>query len=138
MARVYTLRAMALLILARLLIALVPFRIWRHRLGGTDRSRPDQDPRTARHLAAQVERAAYRLPLATKCLPRAMALSWLLRKRGAAHVLVLAVRGASARRGTSDLHAWVEVSGEILIGDLPGPWLRILELGTQAAPDMAR
>jgi hypothetical protein len=138
MARAYTLRAMTLLILARLLIALVPFRIWRHRLGGTDWSRPGHDPAKARRLAAQVERAATRLPLATKCLPRAMALSWLLRKRDTAHVLVLAVRSASARRGTSDLHAWIEVSGEILIGDLPGPWLRILELGKQAAPDTPR
>jgi hypothetical protein len=127
-------RAMTLLALARSLIALVPFRIWRSHLGGIAASQPLADLANAQRLAAQIERAAFRLPVATKCLPRAMALSWLLRKQGTNHVLVLAVRGASARRGTSDLHAWIEVGGAILIGELPGPWLRVLELGQPMSP----
>jgi hypothetical protein len=126
---------MILLVLARLLIALVPFRFWRRHLGGAAGGRPPGDPASFRRLAAQIERAAFRLPVATKCLPRAMALSWLLRKQGTNHVLVLAVRGASARRGTTDLHAWIEVGGAILIGELPGPWLRVLELGQPMSSD---
>jgi len=33
-------------------------------------------------------------------------------------------------RGTADdLHAWVEVAGKTILGDLPGPWVETLRLG---------
>ena len=85
--------------------------------------------RAARRLAGHVERAAQRLPFETKCLPRAMALSWLLRRRRLGHCVVIAVRPPELRDGDHGLHAWVEVDGETVIGDLPGPWLETLRIG---------
>ncbi|MBS0477090.1 MAG: lasso peptide biosynthesis B2 protein [Proteobacteria bacterium] len=126
-ARLLTLRAMALLVFARIVVALVPFRLWRGRIGGTAGSRPD--PRRARRLAAQVERGAWRLPIATKCLPRAIALSLMLRRGAISHRLVLAARPAQARGREDDLHAWIECEDEVVLGNLPGPWLEICALG---------
>lgn len=58
-----------------------------------------------------------------------MALSWLLQRAGSGHTVVFAVRPPGHRDGTDDLHAWVEVSDRIVLGDLPGPWLRLLDQG---------
>lgn len=85
----------------------------------------------ARQLAADVEWAARRLPVATKCLPRAMALSWMLRRRRIGHTLVIAVRPSEMRQSADAMHAWVEIEGERLIGDLPGPWIETLRLGAE-------
>jgi hypothetical protein len=43
---------------------------------------------------------------------------------------VIAVRAPEARGSDDDLHAWVEVAGETIIGDLPGPWVETLRLGS--------
>ena len=118
-----------LLLAARLLIAVVPFRIYRDWLGGRADARQPADVKAARRLAAQVERAVWRLPLVIKCLPQSMALSWLLRSAGMPHILVFAVRPPGRRDGSDDLHAWVEVTDRIVLGELPGPWLRLLDLG---------
>lgn len=123
---------MLLLCAARLAVGLVPFGWWRATLGrieGTQRAGPaSQDPAAARRLALHVERAATRLPFATKCLPRAMALAWLLRSAGLGYGLQLAVRPATQRGTIDDLHAWVECGGTIVLGELPGPWIAILTL----------
>jgi hypothetical protein len=81
-------------------------------------------------LAAHVEWAARLLPFSTKCLPRAMALSWMLRSRRIDHFVVFAVRPPKLRESGDALHAWVEIGGERIIGDLPGPWLETLRLGS--------
>lgn len=114
---------------ARLMVAIVPFKLWRHRLGGpgsVGASQPAADPEG---FAADVESAAIKLPFNTKCLPRAMALSWMLRSRGIGHCLVFAVRPAKLRGAEDQLHAWVEVSGNKILGDLPGSWVETLRLG---------
>ena len=118
---------MALLGRARLLVDWVAFERWRGSLGLA----ADADGRSAeaRRLAADVEWGARRLPFDTKCLPRAMALSWLLRRRGIGHALVLAARPADLRDSADALHAWVEVDGAVILGDLPGPWVETLRLG---------
>jgi Transglutaminase-like superfamily len=132
--RALTVRAMALLCLARLLVALVPFRLWRatlgHIAGAGDTNGADylQDYGIARRFAAHVERAAVHLPFETKCLPRAMALAWMLRAKGLGYSLKLAVRPPQARSGQDDLHAWVEAGGTLVIGNLPGPWVVTLTL----------
>ena len=128
---------MVLLGYARLLIALVPLRLWRRHLGlATGASVHagaiqigDGGASAARILARHVERAAARLPFARKCLPRAMALSMLLRRRGIAHRLVFAVRPRAHAASGDRLHAWVEQAGTLLIGDEPGPWIEVLQLG---------
>lgn len=75
----------------------------------------------ARRLARAVERAAARLPGDSRCLPQAMALHWMLRRRGLGGALVMGVKPGARRGGLDDLHAWVVREGEVLIGaaDLP-------------------
>lgn len=135
-----TLYAMALLCVARLLVKLVPFDVWCSSLGKPDprlRDHPRKGTGAAPQLARHVERGAARLPFATKCLPRAMALCWLLRRAGAAYTFKIAARPATLRGGgmpgqlpasPDALHAWVESDNVILINALPGPWLEVLVL----------
>ena len=127
---------MAMLAWARLAIATVPFERWRGSLGSErDRAGSGREPASgddvnrARRAATLIEHAARRLPFATKCLPRAMALSWMLRHRRIEHALVFAVRPAQERQSADALLAWVEIGGAKLIGDLPGPWVETLRLG---------
>lgn len=118
---------MLLLCKARLLLALVPFRRWSRTLG-LQAGRTVTEPEI-RQFVAVVERAAHRLPFETKCLPRSMALSWALRESKIAHSVVLAVRPADRRDSIDALHAWVEIDGSMVLGDLPGPWIETLRLG---------
>ena len=123
------------------MIALVPFARWRDSLGGEAQPGKEESLADGQRLARHVESAARRLPFATPCLPRAMALSWLLRKRKIPHVLVFAARPTELRNRADALHAWVEVGDTKVIGDLPGPWLEMLRLGRAeggTAPGPAR
>ncbi|HUQ14233.1 MAG TPA: lasso peptide biosynthesis B2 protein [Novosphingobium sp.] len=126
-ARAVTLEAAALLIVARGLVRWVPFGRWRHGLGrpvtpetGDDTLRLARNL-TARRLARAVERGAARLPGESKCLPRAIALHWLLVQRGLGATLVIGVTPGARRGGLDDLHAWVVREGEVLIGASAGP-----------------
>ena len=126
--RLGTMRAAGALTAARLLVTFAPFKRWSNTLGGWGSS-GGGSLAEAQRLARQVEWAAERLPFETKCLPRSMALSWILRGKGIGHSLVLAARPEELRDSTDALHAWVEVKGTRIIGDLPGPWLEMLRLG---------
>lgn len=118
---------MAELCAARLTVAAGGIARWRARLGWAGIAGPAEQI-AARRLAAHVERGAGRLPFASKCLPQAIALSRMLRRRRIAHRLVIAARPADRRGGSDDLHAWVECGDAIVIGDLAGPWLRVVEI----------
>lgn len=125
-----TARAMVRLCWAQVLVRWAPFARWRRTLGlrsASDNAGPSLD--AARRLAADVEWAAQRMPRPVKCLPQAMALSWMLRRRGIGHAAVIAVRPTSSRGSPDDLHAWIEVAGQKVIGDLPGPWIETLRRG---------
>ena len=122
-----TLEAIAALIAARGVVALMPLEHWRGRFGMAGVAAPEALAE-ARRLAAHARRAAGRLPVQTKCLPQALALSWMLRRRRIAHGLVIAVRPDTARTGQDDLHAWIELGSTIVLGDLPGPWLPLFTL----------
>ena len=126
--RLRTATAMVALCWARLVIAMLPFRWWRNTLGGNCGS-AGADVGRSRTFAAHVDWAAKLLPISTKCLPRAMALSWILRKRHIGHCLVFAVRPPGQRGADDQLHAWIEVAGERILGDLPGSWVETLRLG---------
>lgn len=123
--------AALLLCRARFLVAAVKFGTWRKSLGtpeaDREQSRPDKEE--AKRQAARIERAAQLLPFHIKCLPRAMALSWVLRDRMIRHSVVFAVRPAQFRGSLDDLHAWVEVEGEKVLGDLPGTWAELHRIG---------
>lgn len=121
---------MVLLCQARVLVACVPFRRWRLSLGSKSAPNTKMAGVEALRLARHVQRAAGLLPLPTDCLPRAMALSWMLRSKSIRHATVIAVRPAEARNATDGLHAWVEVDGVTILGELPGPWIETLRLGS--------
>lgn len=118
---------MAALIAARGVIAMAPLERWRGRFGLAGPVTPAALAEAWR-LAAHVRRGAGRLPFTAKCLPQALALSRMLRRRGIAHRLIIAARPDAARTGADDLHAWIEVDGTIVLGDLPGPWLPLFSL----------
>ena len=125
-----TAAAMAQLSLAQLLVTAIPFGRWQNRLGlGPTHADGPADLHRARRFAADVEWAAKRLPFPTKCLPRAMALSWMLRRKRIEHSVVFAVRPADSRESAEALHAWVEIDGQKILGDLSGPWIETLRLG---------
>lgn len=119
---------MVLLLVARALVGWVPFVRWQARLGLTGEAGAGQLD-LARLLAAHVESGAARTGLPLKCLPRAMALSWLLRRRAIGHRVVIAARPRADRKNAHDaLHAWVECHGETVLGKLEGPWMEVLNL----------
>ena len=127
--RLATVRSMAALSWARLLVVAVPFSWWRDRLGCKE-SVDDTVPLVeGQRLARQIEWAAERLPGEVKCLPQAMVLSWILRSNQIRHAVVFAVRPAGRRQQPDSLHAWVEIDGTTVLGNLPGPWLETLRLG---------
>lgn len=113
--------------LARLLVRHARFGSWRGRLGLAGSADPAQEL-MAQRLAHHVERAASRLPGISKCLPQAMALSWMLRRRGIAHRIALLVRPETLRGGADDLHAMVYCGNHTVLGKLPGPWIETLVL----------
>lgn len=120
-ARLATIEAMTALTVARLLVATVRFGRWRALLGAAcavDAASGDIASWRDHYYARVVERAAQHLPFETLCLPRAMALKWMLTRRGRPAHLVMAVLPDGERGGAlDDLHAWVEVGKTVLIGD---------------------
>ena len=123
-----TAQALKSLARARVEIAILPFARWRRSLGY---DRDGGDKAEARLWASHVEWAARLVPVKVMCLPQAMALSRLLRQRRIGHALIFAVRPRDMREGADALHAWVELDGEKIIGDLPGPWVETLRLGAK-------
>jgi len=120
--RALTVEAGILLATARALVAMVEFGRWRALLGRPLPAEPG-DPaldlvrnRAARRLSRAVERGARWLPGNSRCLPQALALAWMLRRRGIACTLVLGVLSGARRGALNDLHAWVVCDGEIVIG----------------------
>lgn len=124
MARHYltVIEALVLILLARILVARVRFGRWRDSLGAVvrpgdpDGTDPSPDAGTlACACAHAVERAAVRLPR-TLCLPKAMALQWMLKRRRIAARFNLGSLPGAARNGSlDDLHAWVEIRGQPLM-----------------------
>jgi hypothetical protein len=111
---------MVLLLLARVLITLVPLRRWRGTLGRVAAS-PSGSPTTIVHrrVARAVLRATSWLPGDYVCLPRAMAVQWMLRRRGQPSALVFGVLPEHATGDLHALHAWVEVGHEVIMGADP-------------------
>lgn len=128
--RLLVAEAALLLLAARLLVAWLRLRWWRHLLGPVTTG-PGATPANDgdRQLARAVGRAARRLPGNSKCLPQAMALHWMLARRGRPAQLVVAVLPGTARGGLDDLHAWVECGPEILIGALDRPFRPLVRFG---------
>ena len=109
---------MVMLVVALLLVRLVPLRLWRNSLG---RMAPGDAGQVAtvshRRIARAVKRATDWLPGDFVCLPRAMAVQWMLRRRGLPSALVFGVMQGSRQGDIHALHAWVEAGSAVLIGE---------------------
>ena len=143
-AKAMALEAALFLLLARLLVAHVPMRHWRRWLvtaeGPASAGGPPADSRVAfsagdpegpapagthpartpqqrlpRRVARIVRRVARHVPFPAVCLPQAMALQWMLRRRGVASRLFFGARRKAQDSGL-DFHAWLTVGGECVIG----------------------
>ena len=114
--RARTAEALLALGIAQMLVGAVPLRWWRARMLSPSDRRPPA-PEAIRHCAAAIDRAEARISHEFRCLPRALAMRMLLRRRGYEVVLVIGTRAPSKRRGTDDLHAWLESNGVKIFGD---------------------
>jgi len=116
--------AAVMLLLARLLVARVPMRYWRGTLGVTTPGdgRPTPGP-TGGHevspalwrIRLAVHRATRRLPVRLRCLPKAMALQWMARRRGLDCTLHIGL----ARDAAEPLHAWIDCGSVQVMGRTP-------------------
>lgn len=121
--------AMVWLVLARVLIRHVSLRVWRSSLGRIAQEMPPDSGQTTVMFERAVERAAARLPGDIVCLPRAMALQWMLKRRGHASALLFGVLRERRDGDIRALHAWVEVGGRTVIGaDPERSFVRIMAL----------
>lgn len=123
--------AVVRLVVAWLLVRLLPLGWWRRWLG-----RPGPPPQAAGVagsaawlMARAVRRGALLLPFHVKCLPQAIALHTMLRRRALPSRMVIAVLDPRRRGTVDDLHAWVESAGEILIGETEGPFHPVVTYG---------
>jgi hypothetical protein len=109
--------AMALLLTAKFLIHVVPLGWWRRSLGEVRNSVSiPKDADTPTPVVTAVNRAALRLPGEYVCLPRAMAVQWMLRRRGISASLVFGIAADQQHGALHALHAWVESGGTTIIG----------------------
>lgn len=112
--RALAVEAAVWLALARLFVGRVPMRYWRLD-AAADAGRAGRAARSAPAVGWAVRRVADRLPFETKCLPRALAAHWMLRRRGGASRVVFGVRRAAPER-RPEYHAWLVMDGETVIG----------------------
>jgi len=123
---------------AKLLLALVPFRVVRRLLG----EMMSETPHTASHLEIH-SLGEYRWALKTVvarskwlrvCLVQAMAAKWMLSRRGVPSTLYLGVR-----RDATDVlqaHAWLRTGETILIGAKGKPNFQVIaSFGTSPLHD---
>ena len=146
--RALALEALLLLLLAWLLIVAVPMRRWRRHVdiahgpqpgrvregdgkapAARGSSRPMLEPRRAGRIVRKVSAA---LPFDPRCLARAMAVQWMLRRRGLASQLVFGA-GRFGARPALRYHAWLHVDGRPVIGG--GPATNFAPFPVHADPD---
>lgn len=116
---------MTYVVMARFLVRFVPFFRWRGSVGqlvepaaalagnATSVGMPALSAASA--TVRLIDRACARLPGTSRCLPRAVALRWMLRRQPLTLLTVIAFSKVS-RVGDDAYHAWVECGGEMLIG----------------------
>ncbi len=110
------LQSLVLLCAASAAVRLGGLRAGAALLGSRTRAAGDRDRiAEARAVAAMVALAARHTPFRAKCLPRSLALQWLLARRGIDAELRIGVR----KNGHAlEAHAWIEHCGEPLIDDV--------------------
>jgi hypothetical protein len=103
----------------RVLLAIVPYKQWKHRLQPTA-SREKYEPSNSRQIVSDVvwavDRISQRVPKQLMCLARALAVCQMLERRGIFGNLEIGVKRDD--RGGFSAHAWVELDGAVIIGSL--------------------
>ena len=94
----------------------------------------EADLAQAQDHATMVVRIADRLPfLRARCLQRAVALRWMLRRRGLACTVNLALMAGAAERkraAAGRAHAWVSLGSHVLLGGgAPEGYVLVARLG---------
>jgi hypothetical protein len=104
----------------RVLLAVVPYERWKHRLRRSV-SQEGCVPPSSRQVISDVvwavDRISQRAPKQLMCLARALAVCQMLERRGIFGNLEIGVR--RDERGGFSAHAWVEFEGTVIIGNLP-------------------
>ncbi len=115
------LEAWLALLIARLAIAIFPYRWWHSRLAGIGADRPAADDigldevRRAIGIGRLVRRTARRVPFSALCLPQAIAARLMLRHRGIETQIYYGARSGDER--PVRLHAWLMLGEHCLTGD---------------------
>lgn len=104
-------RAAVLLAATRILLAILGLDRTRRLLATKRECRVDA--RRAEQLARAMILASHRVPFATTCLDRAVALWWLLSRERIGAVLRIGVR----KTATLSAHAWIEHDGRVLLDE---------------------
>jgi Transglutaminase-like superfamily len=110
-------RALVLLAVTRLGLRVLPFRVirkWTEQFRSSPGLHITLDRRRIGQIAWAVEAASRRIP-GTTCLPRAFVTHILLGRLG--QVSELRLGAALKPHGHLEAHAWVEVSGRVVIGE---------------------
>ncbi len=130
--RLSTAKAGAYLIFARIIVRISSFERLRKMACGHGQWGTPKSLDRARFWAGRVERAAVRLPGVSKCLPKAIALQWLLDREAIGSQVAIAIH-STEREAAHAYHAWLECGGEMLIGQCNRDEYRIvLTLGGAA------
>jgi hypothetical protein len=107
--------AAAMLLLARILIAWLPFHSLASKAFPAGERNAGPSPaqaHTSRRIRAAIRRAAGSWAV---CLPQALAANWMLHRRGIGSTVLLGVR-RDPSTGRMSAHAWLRVGHSILIG----------------------
>ena len=110
--------ALAVLALASLAIALLPFRRVAAAASVRGRRETRRDALMVRRVRGAIRGWSSRVPWKTVCFQRGLAMHWMLRRRGIRSVLLYGVRHEKDGLGA---HVWVDVDGETAIGGEEAP-----------------
>ena len=109
------LHAVAWLAIARIMLAVLPFRHLSARLsGGGDPVRRGSDPEALRRIGRAVGIAANHVPWRADCFPQTIAARMLLRREGYASIIHLGVARIGA--DTLEAHAWLTCAETVVTG----------------------
>lgn len=108
--------ALALVGTVRMVLWLVPYRMARRWFDRAPGPNAVVDVRRALGVANEVRRASRRIAGAS-CFTQALAARTWLARRGLANELRIGV--ARKPDGTPEAHAWIEVAGQVVLGDVP-------------------
>ena len=112
------LEAALLLLVSRLLVDHVRMPWWRRWVDIEAGAEPPAVERCgdgAAGVGRIVRKVAPRLPFSTRCLARAMAAHWMLRRRGVASRVALGVRRATPAGGALEYHAWLATADGVAV-----------------------